>query len=128
MKPREQLVISSMNIRAIQAPHNNRLAILPPPESLGFIINDKLLHAADSLDFDTSFPYQVLALPVAAPWLLRIEVIQLAIKLKPKHLIPIHDGMLKDFAARTNTSVLEKILVPHGIQFHPLQPNEVLEV
>ncbi len=98
------------------------------PESIGFIVNETLLHPGDSFDFETNYPYKVLALPIAAPWMIRKEALDLGVKLKPERIIPIHDGMLKNFAAIATSNLAQKYFEPYGIKFHPLKPGEILEV
>jgi len=123
----EVINVGECTIRGINAPHDTRLTSTPP-ESIGFLINEKLLHPGDSLNFDNSVPYKVLALPIAAPWMVRKEAIDLGIKLKPKHVIPIHDGMFKSFAADANIALFKKLFGLQGIELHPLRLGEVFEI
>lgn len=119
--------IGNFSIQVIPAPHDPRLTSTAP-ESVGYILNKTLLHPGDSLTFETSNPYTVLALPVAAPWMTRMEAIALAAKLKPAHIIPIHDGMLKDFAAQASYNLFKRLFGAHGSELHPLKLGETLEV
>lgn len=124
--PNEEIAVGSCNIKTITAPHDDRLTA-PAPESIGYIINDTLLHPGDSLNFDTTKKFSVLALPIAAPWMVRREAIDLTKKIKPAGIIPIHDGMLKDFAAQATYTLFKKILEKEGITVHPLKLGESLE-
>ncbi len=119
--------IGGVAVRGIRAPHDPRLGAAPP-ESVGFIVGDVLLHPGDSFDFDASLSYRVLALPVAAPWMVRKEAVDLGLRLKPAHVIPIHDGMFKTFAADANTALFTKLFGQQGIVVHPLRPGEALEI
>ena len=58
---------------------------------------------------------ETLALPVAGPWCKISEVIDYALKIKPKKCFPVHDGIL----ARTNATyrVLNTIIGEAGIEF-----------
>ncbi len=125
--PGQTVMIGEVSVLGITAPHDPRLTA-PAPESVGYIIGGKLLHPGDSFNFETNHPYEVLALPIAAPWMVRKEAIDLAITLKPVHVIPVHDGMLKDFAARATSTLVKKILEQASIQLHPLQPTDTFEI
>ena len=59
----------------------------------------------------------ILALPVAGPWMKISEAIDFALQLKPKKAFPVHD------AVRIPTAHLlpEKILGAHGIEFIKLE-------
>jgi L-ascorbate metabolism protein UlaG (beta-lactamase superfamily) len=125
--PGQTVLIGEVSVLAITAPHDPRLTA-PAPESVGYIIGEKLLHPGDSLHFETNHSYEVLALPIAAPWMVRKEALDVAIKLRPAHIIPVHDGMLKDFAAQTNAALAKRFIGEACPDFRALKSEEVLEV
>ena len=55
---------------------------------------DKVTHPGDTHDITDS--KEVLLLPVQAPWGTTIRAIELALELKPKYVLPIHDWMWND--------------------------------
>ncbi|MBI4181431.1 MAG: MBL fold metallo-hydrolase [Candidatus Aenigmarchaeota archaeon] len=69
---------------------------LATPENTGFLIGGRMLHPGDSLAFPPDLRPEILALPVMGPWLTLREALAAARRLQPRHLIPIHDGFLKD--------------------------------
>lgn len=67
---------------------------IPLIRNTGFMIADRLFYPGDAL---TQFPenVEVLALPVAAPWLKISDAVEYALKVHPKICFPVHDGMLR---------------------------------
>jgi L-ascorbate metabolism protein UlaG (beta-lactamase superfamily) len=62
-------------------------------ENTGYFIGDKLFYPGDAF-YDPDRPVDILALPVAGPWMRISEAIEYALKLKPRVAFPVHDGML----------------------------------
>ncbi|HVS58804.1 MAG TPA: hypothetical protein VHD60_03650, partial [Candidatus Saccharimonadales bacterium] len=73
---------------------------------------------------------QILALPVQAPWGSTIHAIRLALELKPKYVIPIHDWHWSDEARQQMYERFEKVFGSNGITFCKMKSGEpvVLEV
>ncbi len=65
-------------------------------QNTGFMI-DKLCYPGDSFNFPDK-EVDILALPVAGPWMKIRDAIDYAKKIKPRIVFPVHDAMLKDFA------------------------------
>ena len=70
---------------------------------------------------------EVLALPVAAPWMRIEECIEYAKHIKPKSVFPVHDGMLKDFAIGMTRRIPEMLLAKHDIAFVDMMPGDSKE-
>ncbi|WP_063747594.1 MBL fold metallo-hydrolase [Mucilaginibacter paludis] len=90
------------------------------PEMTGFIINNTILHAVDSLD---SSLYQIknielLILPIMAPFCNELQVAQFADTIQPKHILPVHDGFGKSFFLKQRHQNYVKHFEAQGIQFH----------
>jgi len=98
---------------------------VPEVVNTGYLIDEKLFYPGDAF-YEPGKAVEVLALPVAGPWMKLSEAIDYAKKLKPKSVFPVHDGMLKIFgpAHRLPKSELEK----SGIQFTPLETGQAMEV
>lgn len=79
----------------------------------GYFINN-LFHPGDAFP-KPSRPVELLALPVAAPWMRVAEAVDYALELRPKKTFPIHDGMLKFPGG--NHRLPTMILEPAGIPF-----------
>jgi L-ascorbate metabolism protein UlaG (beta-lactamase superfamily) len=81
-------------VELFDAPHEGHLPFLDPPENIGIHYHGVLSNPGDSHSFTASKP--ILALPVTAPWGSTVDAVDLAIKLKPRYVIPVHDWMWKD--------------------------------
>lgn len=110
------------------APHESTEPLFPTPENIGMHYLDKLTDPGDSHSFSETKP--VLALPVTAPWGSTIKAINLAIDLKPKYVLPIHDWHWSDTARQQMYHNIEAALASHDITFLKLETGQpvVLEV
>lgn len=111
-------------VRFFDSPHE---AIRPfmdvdPPDEIGVHYLDLLTHPGDSHSFKETMP--ILALPVQAPWGSVVNAIRLALALKPKYILPIHDWHWSDEARRRVYGRLKQRLAEDGIEFLPLENGE----
>lgn len=108
------------------APHEGHPPRFNPPENVGVHYLDKLTHPGDSHHFtDTK---EILALPITAPWGSVDGAVQLALALKPKHILPIHDWHLRDEARETEYDMLEEVFQNVGIKFYKLKNGEPIVI
>lgn len=82
---------------------------------------DRLTHPGDSLGFSQT--KEVLALPYVAPWGSTTAAVELAKRLKPKYVLPIHDWHLSDEGREWYAGLLTAALQPAGIEFIDLPPS-----
>jgi L-ascorbate metabolism protein UlaG (beta-lactamase superfamily) len=110
------------------APHEDVEPLFPRPEEIGYHYLDKLSHPGDSHHFTET--KAVLALPTTAPWGSLVNAVNLALKLQPKYIIPIHDWHWKDEAKASTYANLEKLFGSKGITFCNVKNGEpiVLDV
>jgi len=109
-----------------EAPHESVEPLLPTPEEIGVNYMDVLSHPGDSHHFSQS--KQILALPITAPWGSAIRALNLAIELKPKHVIPIHDWHWRDEAREGMYQGFESVLGKENITFHSIISGEPIEI
>ncbi|MBI4032500.1 MBL fold metallo-hydrolase [Candidatus Berkelbacteria bacterium] len=83
-------------------------------QNTGFLIADRLFVPGDAFTVPGK-PVEILALPVAGPWMKVKEAIDYALAVKSKLAFPVHDGMLTSFGSAH--SAPEKFLGEAGIQF-----------
>lgn len=117
---------AAFTIKALKAPHEEIPTVLPHNQA--FLINGTLLHPGDSLSVSGIKSCEVLALPVAGPWMRLVDALAFAKKLKPKHIIPIHDAIIKDFMLERIYAMCHAALEKDGITFHPLALGETLSL
>ncbi len=114
----------SAGIVIFESPHE---AIRPyreadAPEEIGVHYLDQLTHPGDSHSFSET--KEILALPVQAPWGSTNDAVQLALSLKPQHVLPIHDWHWSDAARTSMYESLQARFAEADITFHSLQTGQ----
>jgi L-ascorbate metabolism protein UlaG (beta-lactamase superfamily) len=126
MKHGDNVEIKGIKIEAYGKDHAQLHSSLPMMSNVGFSIVEEsksnplmFFFPGDALT-DPQKEIDVLALPVAGPWMKIGEAIDYALQVKPKKAFPVHD------AVRIPTTHLlpEKILGINGIEFIKLEENE----
>jgi L-ascorbate metabolism protein UlaG (beta-lactamase superfamily) len=102
-----------------ESPHESVQPLSMQPEQRGIHYLDILTDPGDSHSFHET--KAILALPVAAPWGSTIRALNVALELKPAHVLPIHDWHWNDTARAQTYDQYEEFLGKAGIQFHKLQ-------
>ena len=74
-----------------------------------------ITHPGDSHSFNSN--QDILALPMTAPWGSMVDAVNLAVKLKPKIVLPIHDWHWKNEAREGMYETVGKYLKERGIDF-----------
>ena len=93
-------------------------------ENTGYFIDNKLFYPGDAFT-NPGKPVDILALPIAGPWMKIHEAIDYCLAIKPRTSFPVHDGMLK-FLGPVHL-VPKKIFEENGIQFVPMVEGEEKE-
>ncbi len=83
-------------------------------QNTGYFFANRFFYPGDAF-YNPGRPVEILALPVAGPWMKIVEAIDYAKLLKPKVCFPVHDGMLK-FLGPTRF-IPQQFLPPAGIEF-----------
>jgi len=99
---------------------------IPIIANTGFLIAQRFFYPGDAF-YDPRVPVEILALPVAAPWMRLEEAIEYAKVIKPKMVFPVHDGMLKPEYRGSSRELPEKLLTPLGVEFREAVEGSVLE-
>ncbi len=82
-------------------------------ENTAYMLDGKLYYPGDSF-FDPERSVDILALPIAGPWMKLKEAIDFAKKLKPRLWFPVHDGIYK--SSNFMHGLLGKILSGGGTE------------
>lgn len=93
-------------------------------ENTGYIIGNKLFYPGDALTL-LDRDIDILALPVAGPWIKISEAIEYALAVKPKKCFPVHDGNLRWQGAPHRLP--KNALTKEGIEFVILLEGETKE-
>lgn len=97
----------------------------PQVDNCGYFINNRLFYPGDAFT-NPGKPVEILALPVAGPWMKLSEAIDYAKEMKPKVAFPVHDGILKHQAMVHRLPA--KFLSEAGITFTPVLDGETIEL
>ncbi|MDX6712820.1 MAG: hypothetical protein QOH96_3836 [Blastocatellia bacterium] len=122
--------LGSFTLAAFDAPHAPLLNATPP-QNTAYLVDNSFLHPGDSFadSLDAVKNTIVLALPVMAPWNTELEVAAFAGRIRPRRVIPIHDGYAKDFFRRMRYENFENYFSKQGIEFLRLDtPGASVEV
>lgn len=94
----------------------------PLPQMTGFIINDKVLHPVDSME-DKLLEFkgiELLLMVTMAPFANEPRISGFADKLRPKQILPVHDGYAKEFFIQQRYAAYVKHFDKQGIKFHEI--------
>jgi len=108
-------------LRAIPVTHE-LIMDNPLPQMTGFIINNKVLHPVDSME-DNLLEYQgieLLLMVTMAPFANEVRISGFADKLRPKQILPVHDGYAKEFFIKQRYAAYVKHFDKFGIKFHEI--------
>ena len=94
--------------------HAEILPSISPADNTGYFVDNKFFYPGDAFTIPGK-PVEVLALPVAGPWLKISESIAYAENIKPKACFPVHDGNLK--TAGVHHTLPQNVLSVKGIKF-----------
>lgn len=101
---------------------------IPVVQNTGFMIASKLFYPGDSFH-NPHKEIEILALPVAGPWMKLEEAIEYAKVIKPKVVFPVHDGMLRqDHRLGPTRRAPQAILEPLGIAYQDMVEGSVVEL
>ena len=122
----EERTVHGLTIRGIACDHGRIADHIPHCENVGFLIGGRLFHPGDCVAPSEEIHTEILAVPVAAPWMKISEGIEFAKKIKPKFAIPIHDAILR-WPERPWYNIFETGLEGTGIEFLPMKIGKARE-
>lgn len=99
---------------------------LDPPNQIGFHYLNILSDPGDSHSFSET--KSILALPITAPWGSSLSAVNLALKLRPRYIIPIHDWQWRDEVRESLYIRFEQIFNDAGITFYKPETGIPLEI
>jgi L-ascorbate metabolism protein UlaG (beta-lactamase superfamily) len=111
----------TFTLRAIPTSHEAILADTLPRHT-AFLVNEQVLNAGDSFQ-DPLLPFagvETLVLPVMAPFLTEVGAIDFARRMRPRQVIPVHDGYAKDFFVQLRHANYTRVFGAMNITFHSL--------
>jgi len=115
--------IGDFRVDAYEARHEKIVAAKIPPNT-AYVVDDTLLNPGDSYAYSLDSlrgKFDVLALPVMAPWCSEMDAAGFAARMNAKRVLPIHDGYVKDFFLRMRYDNWETHFRAQGVKFDRLE-------
>lgn len=100
----------------------------PTPVNMSVLIDDRVVHPGDSIDFEIDKPVEVLALPYAGPFMTIGKAVDCVKRIKPWFVIPVHDAHYKDFFREGQEKRLEQSIDLEEVTVQVLGLGDVLEI
>lgn len=124
MEHGKNTTIDGVLIEAFGEIHARFHASMPDVANTGFFIANRFFYPGDAFT-DPGKQVEILALPVAGPWMKIGEAVDYALALKPKVAFPVHDAVYVSpaLAHRVPGIVLPK----NGIEFKAIDGLEMVE-
>jgi len=122
--------IGPFKLEAIPVVHEPLLDS-PIPQMTGFIINDKVLHPVDSMEQKlTEYnDIELLILVTMALFATELKIADFGDKVKPKKILPVHDGFAKAFFVKQRFENYSKHFKNSGIEFLEIyQPGDSITI
>ncbi len=113
----EEREVKGVSVKSFGTEHACIHHDLPLVQNTGFLIADTFFYPGDSFHLPHQ-PVEILALPVAGPWMRLEEAIEYAKAVRPKAVFPVHDGMLRQGIELGPTRRIPMLLLePLGIRY-----------
>jgi L-ascorbate metabolism protein UlaG (beta-lactamase superfamily) len=112
MRHGNSIDVKGIHIEAYGEKHALVYPSIPPISNVGYFIENKFFFPGDAFT-NPDKKVEVLALPVAGPWMKLSEAIDYGLLLKPRIAFPVHDAV----RIPAQHSLPEKLLGAQGIQF-----------
>jgi L-ascorbate metabolism protein UlaG (beta-lactamase superfamily) len=117
----ELIGIGPFRLEAAEVEHCPLLAD-ESPKVTAFVLDEQILHCVDSFDdrLNRFHELDLLILPIAAPFLTEKQAYDFALGLKPKAVLPVHDGILRDFFLESRHKNYAAFFEREGIAYHTI--------
>ncbi len=123
--PRDELRIGGSTVQVRGGSHALIYEDFPDAENLAFLVDGgAFLHPGDSFE-RPDVPVEVLAVPVAGPWVKVGDAIAYLRAVAPRVAVPFHDA---DLADTTTAFEMLRMFTPEGSAFVPLRRGEATDL
>ncbi len=123
----KKTVVNGISIEGFGKLHGEIYEKFGQVENTGYMIGDTFFYPGDSF-YNPSRPVDILALPVAGPWMHMREAINYAKEMKPRVMFPVHDGFLRPDRFGPFHFVPQTLLKESGLTFIVLPIGEATDL
>jgi L-ascorbate metabolism protein UlaG (beta-lactamase superfamily) len=124
LEDKQSTTFKEISIEAFGNEHAEIYKDFKRVQNTGYFIANRFFYPGDAL-YVPGKPVEILALPVAGPWVKIKEAIDYAKEVKPKVCFPVHDGILSFVGPFHETPRV--ILEEAGIEFIPMLAHDQKE-
>lgn|SRR3989338_2082079 len=111
--------ILGVELEAHDCKHEEIFKEIGQVQNTGYFIGRKLFYPGDAF-YNPGRPVEILALPIAGPWVRVRDFMKYVLEVKPKVCFPVHDGMLTSFIE--SAYFVPKLILPQfNIKFNDLK-------
>lgn len=114
----------SLSVEGFGTIHAEIYKTLPRVQNTGFMIAGRLCYPGDAFEKPNQQP-EIIALPVAGPWMKISEAVDYALELQPKSVFPVHDAILSPASSFVHT-MMTNLLGGQGINY--VKPDGEMEM
>jgi len=126
LENRQSKLIDGVWIEGFGERHADLYSTVPVVANTGYLIAKKFFYPGDAF-YNPKKSIEVLALPVAGPWMKISEAVDYAREIRPKVCFPVHDGMLLPNRIGAAHKIPENALGAVGIKFIVLEEGRTVE-
>lgn len=116
--------IEGVSIQGYEYDHEEIHPTLETVRNTGFCIAERLYYGGDVLQAP-DIPIEILALPVAGPWMRIRDAIDFGLRVRPKVSFPVHDGILVAHLGGSHKAP-GKVFEKEGIEWRVPEPGETM--
>ncbi len=125
-----ETTVGAFSLRTVVAPHEPIVGDAPPPNT-AVLVNGRFLNPGDSFaaSLDAFAGVEALAVPVLAPFLTEPDVVAFVERMRPAHVLPVHDGYAYPWFVAQRYDTFEPALTTDGRTFHRLtDPGDAVTI
>ncbi len=119
-------IIDGVWIEGFGDKHADLYTTVPVAINTGYLIAKRFFYPGDAF-YNPKKGVEILALPVAGPWMKISEAVDYAKEIKPKICFPVHDGMLLPDRIGAAHRIPQNVLEAMGTKFVVLKEGEERE-
>lgn len=116
--------INGISLEGWGSKHAPIYKALEDVENTGYIVNGRFFYPGDAFTL-LERDIEILALPVAGPWMKISEAMDYVLKVRPKKCFPVHDGNLRKYGISHRLPKNE--LTKSGIEFIALEEGQSVD-